>query len=262
MSDSSAGYRIIRSWELKVSELTTSQKKEARGLLWGLGEKTCYICGKELDPDLDGNPCDIHHALRLGVEGCNFLPNLHLAHHACNAKEGRPKGIQTTERDKTPIGEPVADPTAKLREQVPYQSGSVEMQVNARAEVRYRRWLWGKIRDGEGFVTKFEAMHGGAEVCGVSPTTTRKYLGKLTSEEGPYHEFRSHQGKQIWPNDGTLRKMRQEKERLRRIEPPQAPSGLASDETESQQKSSTPLPQGKDSEGAPRASEEPSGEYQ
>jgi len=180
-------YIPAHRWELKTSELSTLQKKEARALLYGpFREKTCFFCKEPLgDEVVDKNPCDIHHILPMGELGCNYLIYIHLAHHApCNASAGKAKGIQMREKTTWPS----SDPTFSLREKVSYMAGSPEMKVNAVAETKFRSWLAEKIRE-KGWILKSEAICGGAEACGVNPQTTRRYLDKLLSDEGPYEEI-------------------------------------------------------------------------
>ena len=79
-----------------------------------------------------------------------------------------------------------------IKEEVDYQTGSsAEMKVNDFAEFPFRNWIVAKIRSSANQrILKNEAINGGAEKNDVSPTTTRKYLQKMTSEEGELEEFK------------------------------------------------------------------------
>ena len=54
-----------------------------------------------------------------------------------------------------------------------------------RKERQFRSWLLGEL-DKHSAVTFKEALNSGAFVTDSSPDTTRKYLRKLVSPEGPY----------------------------------------------------------------------------
>ncbi len=78
-----------------------------------------------------------------------------------------------------------------IKNEVDYQTGSAEMAVNEYAEYPYRNWVKAKIRNSpDKRILKKEAVNGGAEVCGINPTTVYKYLGKMTSEEGELEEYK------------------------------------------------------------------------
>ncbi|MHB8567304.1 MAG: hypothetical protein ACYC7D_10435 [Nitrososphaerales archaeon] len=82
--------------------------------------------------------------------------------------------------------------TEKLREKIDYSVGSIEVQINGEAEIDYRRWVAERIST-YCFIVKKQAIDSGAEVFGVNPTTTRRYLDKLTSDDGEYEIFRDPQ---------------------------------------------------------------------
>jgi hypothetical protein len=195
-------YRLHAKWEMKRSELSTRQKKQARAFLFGCFRQTkCFFTGKPILPQLlHSGAVDIHHVLELGVEGCNLLPNLKLAYHGPNANAGHPRrGIQ---QDKNRIS---IDPTTQLRQIVDYSGGSKEMQANVEAEVPYRAWLWEKVLEGgkKGYEKK-EAINSGAEKWGVSKQATRDYLDKMISAEGPMFEKKENGIKYIRVRPGRL----------------------------------------------------------
>ncbi len=64
--------------------------------------------------------------------------------------------------------------------------GSSEIDINQSAEPRYRVWVKERTtRTSKPLYTE-EAIYGGAEAIGISPTTTRRYLGKMTSPQGDF----------------------------------------------------------------------------
>lgn len=194
-------YRLRREWEMKRSELSTRQKREARAFLYGsFGQKNCWICQGALDPRQLHLAYTIHHLLELGQEGCNLLPKLTLAHLFCNSRRGKPKTIQKPDKDRIPVSA-----TELLRESVPYDQGSSEMKANNEAEPLYRVWLWEKVLEAgkAGYEFK-EAINSGAEHTGVSPQATRDYLNKATSKEGPFFADKAAGVKRVWLRPGRL----------------------------------------------------------
>lgn len=75
------------------------------------------------------------------------------------------------------------------REVVSYREGSPEMQANFLYELDFRKWILGIILE-NGAISKPDAIAAGAEIVGCSPTTTARYLAKLTSSAGPLRETR------------------------------------------------------------------------
>lgn len=74
--------------------------------------------------------------------------------------------------------------TRVIKQAVSYRDGSPEMQANYLYEIDYRKWLIDYLQE-HGFLPKKEAINAGAEVVGCNPTTSAKYLAKLTSLFGP-----------------------------------------------------------------------------
>ena len=70
------------------------------------------------------------------------------------------------------------------------------MQANFLFEIDYRSWLL-KFMDEYEFITKKEAINAGAEVVGCNPTTSAKYLAKLTSLAGPLCETKDMTGEVV-----------------------------------------------------------------
>ena len=70
------------------------------------------------------------------------------------------------------------------------------MQANFLFEVDYRTWLL-KFMDEYEFITKKEAINAGAEMVGCNPTTSAKYLAKLTSLAGPLCETKDMTGEVV-----------------------------------------------------------------
>ena len=137
-----------------------------------------------LDIDhIDGNPQNYEESnLRLLCRRCNVtLEN--------QARVTRVPSSDQKEREKAE-GNPR---TRVIREVINYRLGSQEMQANFLYELDFRNWLLGKIKELGGY-PKGDAISAGAEVVGCSPTTTTKYLAKLTSSAGPLKESKDMLG--------------------------------------------------------------------
>lgn len=76
-------------------------------------------------------------------------------------------------------------PTSLVKETIDYNSGSLEMKANQIFEKDFREWLLSNIQK-FGSYSKQEAINSGAERFGCSPATTRRYIDKLTSNEGVF----------------------------------------------------------------------------
>ena len=83
--------------------------------------------------------------------------------------------------------------TQLVRQLVNYSAGSAEMQANSYFEVDFRVWVLQFIK-ATGFIGKQDAIDSGAEMVGCSPTTTTKYMKKLTSRFGPLAETKDKTG--------------------------------------------------------------------
>lgn len=182
-------YRPMRNWELKTSDLTPIQRKEARAFLVGrFGQKKDFFTAKPIALTLLHEAYDLHHLVERGSPGCNLLINLRLATHSSNANAGKPKktkAIQIRDKDKIP-----PDATTSLRQVIDYSKGSAEMQVNGDAEPAYRNKMWELLEYGQTTMEKKRAIYGLAELIGVSPQATRDYYEKMVSPDGPLEEYK------------------------------------------------------------------------
>lgn len=179
-------YKPYFDWELKTGELTTPQRRIVRAMRFGcFGEKKCYLTQRPIVPQLLHDAYDVHHLVKRGSPGCNLLINLRLALHGPNANAGKPRhtsGIRASVRKSLPD----TDPTVMLRKVVDYSKGDASMQANGEAEPEFIFGLYHAAMKGP--IPKQEAINGLAYLIGVSPATTRKYLDKQTSGEGPFME--------------------------------------------------------------------------
>ena len=123
----------------------------------------------------------------------NVSSNLRLLCHSCNVSDEnkkRRKIPSVAERERE-------NPSTRIvKSSVVYRDGSAEMQANYLFELDYRNWLNDYI-DENGFIPKKEAINAGAEVVGCNPTTSAKYLAKLTSIVGPLAEMKDMLGEVI-----------------------------------------------------------------
>ncbi len=190
-------YKPLRRWEHKVSDLSTTQKREARGFLLGyFGQTKCFLTGKPIVPLMLHDAYDLHHLIPRGSPGCNLMPNLRLTLHSANAAKGKPRVSRNETETK------LLDATAQLREVVDYSTGSAEMQANNETEVPYRNWLWAKMRL-QKRVLWHDAVYGGAEAVGCSPQASRDYASKMASSEGPFKPAGKGRRKYLVPKDWT-----------------------------------------------------------
>ncbi|MBA7675633.1 hypothetical protein ES703_83869 [subsurface metagenome] len=140
-------------------------------------------------PTTQNDTLDIDHVD--GDDWNNDPDNLQLLCRSCNVvKENKrraggapPSDQYVCERE----GKEGKASTRVSKDIVNYKEGSTEMQANFLFEVDFRKWLLGKIREQGGY-PKLDAIASGAEVVGCSPSTTARYLTKLTSKQGPLQE--------------------------------------------------------------------------
>lgn len=83
--------------------------------------------------------------------------------------------------------------TNTVKELVDYRQGSTEMQANSYYEMQFREWLLEVLRENR-VITRKEAINSGAEIVGCNPTTTARYLAKLTSSIGNLREGKDATG--------------------------------------------------------------------
>ncbi len=93
---------IKHLWEMKVGDLTTGQKFMVREELFN---GRCFVCPVPIRREELHVAVDIDHLIAKGQPGRNYLTNMRLAHHACNARRGQPtKPIapHVSERENSP----------------------------------------------------------------------------------------------------------------------------------------------------------------
>lgn len=144
----------------------------------------CQVCHRSpttfysLDIDhSDGNPKN------------NRESNLRLLCRSCNVSQENHR----LAKSRSVQGERESSWTRVVKLSVPYRDGSPEMQANLLFEIDFRAWLIQHISKYE-FISKKEAINSGAEVVGCNPTTSAKYLAKLTSQRGPLAEMKDMLG--------------------------------------------------------------------
>lgn len=121
--------------------------------------------------------------------------NLRLLCKRCNVTLSNKARVFTTPSSAQKEREAAEGKSATriVREAVNYKHGAPEMQANFLFEVDFRNWLLAKVKD-LGHYPRADAIAGGAEVVGCSPSTTTKYLAKLVSSEGPLKETKDMLG--------------------------------------------------------------------
>ncbi len=197
-------YRPKYDWELKKSDLSTMQKRQAKGALWGVRrERKCFFCGIPFDPRVLFLTATIHHEARIGEVGCNLLPHLHLAHFGCNSAAGPAKGIQKMrEREKV----------ARVGgEMGMFTASSTEMARSLKMRPRWNNWI-----DGKPFVQiqrKRLAKMAVHELGLGSSITYDRYIGE-DIEGGILTEFEIEGESIVKLNEeADTRMMREQKER-------------------------------------------------
>ncbi len=134
---------------------------------------TCAICNTRREKNL----LEVHH--KNSNVRHNYPRNLMVLCKDCHYDLHVTLGGGEREREKTIV----------IKNETDYQGGSVEMQVNEYAEMPFRNWLKAKIIKHTKYLKK-QAIYSGAEVNNISPTTTRKYLEKMISDDGPLFEYK------------------------------------------------------------------------
>jgi len=163
------------------------------------GEK-CAECGitpteiKQLDnKPMTRNGLEIDHIDNNSNH--NVESNFQLLCPTCNtikentSRRGRPKAV------KCPSVCVCAE-TDVMKKAIPYAEASPEMRANAQFETSFRAWLLSYIRE-HGYIGKVDAVNAGAELCGCNPSTSGRYLAKLTSIAGPLRESKDRTGAMV-----------------------------------------------------------------
>lgn len=83
-----------------------------------------------------------------------------------------------------------------LKDDLPYETGSPEMQANKKFEPRWLRYVHGVVKK-QGSVGKKELISGGAAYSHCSIQTSTNYLTKYTSPISPFMETLDDDGNKI-----------------------------------------------------------------
>ncbi len=102
----------------------------------------------------------------------NRLMNYQLLCRSCNTKKNHPSLAEPFKRSATP-----------------------EMITGKKYEADFRRWVAGQFMNDENCGLQYPYLiNSGAEFVGCSPETIKRYLSKMSSQEGIYEWFESSQG--------------------------------------------------------------------
>lgn len=136
-----------------------TRKKKYKIIAGGSGEfcKMCGVSGQERQLVIDHIDND---------NSNNELSNLQLLCRPCNYRKN-PRPVDVCEREKEQP-EPLS-----------------EIEINRTKEPQFKTYLAQRINEAE-TVPEHDIVYSSAEVCGVSPTTTKRYLLKCCSTEGIY----------------------------------------------------------------------------
>ena len=144
-----------------MSRMNSRTRKKLYPILVLRDGEYCNMCGKVgstkslIIDHIDNNPRN------------NALHNLQLLCRGCNHRKN-PRGEAKPKNQNIEIHEPPA---------------SKEMLKNEICEPIFRDWLEEELRRWGRKEVK-DALNAGAEVAGVSPATTERYLSKMTSSAG------------------------------------------------------------------------------
>ena len=132
------------------------------------GGEYCVSCGKNkqaLIQDGQSPTLCIDHINN--DNSVNELSNLQFLCRSCNTKKNHPRTSEPYERTLTP-----------------------EMASGKRFEKDFRRWVAGFFMENENIGLEYSFLvNSGAEKVGCSPETLKRYLNKMTSNEGMYEWF-------------------------------------------------------------------------
>lgn len=195
----------VLKW-IKSKYLSPEQKLNNRKILASLYGAICQHCGTKLSldkkdkdrpnyatiehlPEVDGQRNPFHNCIH-----CNLLYCF-----SCNSSGRAKKAIpvKTSTEEVRERKASHADATEQLKEKVDYSQGSTEVQINGEAEVDFRRWIEEQVTS-YGKLAKKQAIDGGAEVFGVNPTTSRRYLDKMISDYGDFETYRDPDEKKFY----------------------------------------------------------------
>ncbi len=134
----------------------------------------CVLCGKtreQLLEDGKSGQIDIDHIDNNNNN--NLLENLQFLCHSCNTKKNHPSIEEPQQRVMTP-----------------------EMALGRSFETRFRSWVNGLMLTpkNNGVVEYNFLVNSGAEKVQCSPETIKRYLKKMTSEEGDFEWIERYAG--------------------------------------------------------------------
>ncbi len=168
--------------------LSKAQRKMAYAFLSDRDGEKCQICGKTVE-DVE---LVVHH--RDGNTKNNSPSNLSLLCRADNEKEvwrNRLSYNATTHRSVSVKMDVKDEPesregernTALIKQEF---LGSEELRLNRLTEPMFRSYIANRLLTQEREIPLKTAINDGAEKCSCSPITARRYLEKMTSNEGAY----------------------------------------------------------------------------
>lgn len=155
------------------------------------GEK-CLLCGIDGKLEIDHADTDLHNDkpenLSLLCPVCNKkMRMLTIAGHLAEIAAAR-CSQSVCDRERT------YNRTELIKHDLDYSTGSLECKIANYCEIVFREYVINEINKHE-TIDKAEAINAGAEAAGCSPTTTARYLIKMTSKTGALYEYRDPTGK-------------------------------------------------------------------
>ena len=153
-----------------------------------------YMCnGHTIELDhINGNPKDYDAGnLQLLCKSCNLANR----NSRTSRTPARPASItkvsagEGNEHTSVPsdihmcVDIPSLDDWARVKHEFDYEHGTPQMQVNQYAELKFREWIVGYLRE-HGSITRKEAIRSDSSVANVSPATIGRYLEPLLAKVG------------------------------------------------------------------------------
>ena len=169
-----------------MTRLNSRQRKKWYAYLVARDGEKCQTCGRT--PKLHGVKLVVHHK---DNDDNNPKPeNLELQCYCHNYK------LHPRKKERKPLDTVCVSESVKMDEEKGELEQLNEIQINRLKEPLFRKYAEERVTN-EHEVSYEDLKNAGAEVVGVSPSTTEKYLRKMCSSAGPFDKFKSDDGYRV-----------------------------------------------------------------